>query len=208
LRIVCANKELVPGTTKTINTGAGTFTIPASGLPSAAASGNYFWNYTTKGQRPLEIVTAVLRDNNLNDTPLDFMTLQTYEMLPNKTMPTFLSDPTAIYYEPSIGSAVSTSSGVLYIDCGGAQDVTKHIHIVYLQAIQDFNNPLDNPEYPQEWYRALCWGLSKEICPMFNAPWTKEMNDNYSESVAMAREANAETTEFYFQPNSASPYSP
>lgn len=200
--------DIYSTTVATINSGAGTFTIPATGLPSAAASGNFLWNYTTKGQRPLQILTCLLRDTTWNDTPIDMMTLQTYELQPNKTMPTFLSDPTAIYYEPQTTGVPSTANGYLYLDCGGAQDVTKRLHITYLAPVMDFNNPADNPQYPQEWYRALCWGLAKEICPMFNAVWTKEMDGNYVESMAMAREANSETTEFYFMPNSGSPYSP
>jgi len=194
----------------TISTlGSSTVTMAAA-LPSGvtAASGAYVYNYTTKGQRPLEIVTAILRDSNNNDTPLNYLTLQAYENLPNKTAPTFLSDPTAIYYEPQIASTVASSNGQLYLDCGGAQDVTKQIHVVYLQAIQDFNNPLDNPEYPQEWYMALCWGLTKQIAPMFNLPFTPDMDKNYMEAVAMARQANTETTQVYFTPYSASPYEP
>ena len=84
----------------------------------------------------------------------------------------------------------------------------KHIHIVGFNPIMDFNNPTDNPEYPAEWYMALCWGLSKQIAPRFNVPFTPDMDKNYMEAVAMARQANAETTQVYFMPSSASPYQP
>jgi hypothetical protein len=198
--------DIYSTTVSTINVGAGTFTIPATGLPSAAAANNYLWNYTTKGQTPLEISTCLLRDTNYVDTPIDYMTVETYEALPSKLQPGFVSDPTSIYYEPQLVSGVR--SGQLWVDCAGAQDVTKRLHIVCLRPIQDFNNPLDTPEYPQEWYDALCWGLSKRICPMFNAPWTKEMEDNHASAIAMARESNPERTEFYFQPNAGSPYQP
>jgi hypothetical protein len=170
-----------------------------SPLPSQASLGNVVYNYTTKGQRPLEIQTCVLRDVNTCDTPIDFMTLQTYEALPTKTQPLYVSDPTAIYYEAQLGN------GQLYIDCGGAQDVTKHLHIVSLRPTQDFNNPLDNPDYPVEWFDALCWGLAKRIAPMYNAVWTKEMEDNHDNCIAMAREGNAETTEMYFKCNEGFP---
>ena len=93
----------------------------------------------------------------------------------------------------------------MYIDCGGAGDVTKHLHIVYLQPIMDFNNPLDNPEYPAEWFNALAWGLSRQICPMFNAPWTDLMEANYKEVIAYAKEANPDTTELYFRCNMDNP---
>ena len=184
--------DIYSTTISTVNAGAGTITIPGPGLPSAAASNNYVWNYTTKGQRPLEIQTAILRDAQYTDTPLDYMTLQTYEALPTKTQSGNLSDPTAIYYEQQL------TNGQLYIDCGGAQDVTKHIHIVGLRPVQDFNAALDNPDYPVEWFDALCWGLAIRIAPMFNAIWTPEMQLNYTSAIAIAGESNPETTEAYF----------
>jgi len=186
-------------TVSTINSGAGTFTIPGPGLPSAANANNYVWNYTTKGQRPLDIVTANLRDINNNDTPLTRMTVQDYEALPTKAMPTYISDPAAFYYETQL------PNGRLFLDVYGEQDVTKHLHFVYLRPVQDFSAPGDNPEFPQAWYLPLCWGLSKQIAPMFDAEWTHDMEDNLTTSLAIAREADSEVSSFYFQPN-AVPY--
>lgn len=194
--------DIYSTTITSVNAGAGTLVIPAPGLPSAAGANAYLWNYTTKGQRPLAIVTCILRDIQQNDTPLDPMTVQDYEVLPTKTAPSFVSDPSAFYYESQL------TNGQIYFDMAGAQDVTKHIHLVYVRPVMDFNNPGDNPEYPQQWYRALCWGLSREIAGMFDAEWSNDMNLNYMESVAMAREADSEVTSFYFQPNAGSPYMP
>lgn len=179
----------------------------AASLPQNVNTGAYVWNYSVTGQRPLQLdfrtATAVLRDINNNDTPLNFLTLQEYESLPNKAMPTFVSDPTALYYESQFGGGlyqpVNTGGGVLYLDAF-PQDITKHLHIVYLRPIMDLINSSDNPEYPQQWYRALCWGLAKEIGPMFDAEWTKDMEDNLMESLSMAREQDSETSSLYFQP--------
>jgi hypothetical protein len=204
------NLDIFWTTISSINTGAKTFTIPSPGIPNSANGNAYVWNYTTKAQRPLEIVTCILRDINNNDTPLNRMTLQDYEILPSKTQTTFTSDPTAFYYESQFTNGLSAinGNGQLYIDVGGAQDVTKHLHLVYLRPVMDFNNPGDNPEYPQQWYRPLCWGLAREICGMFDAIWTPDMDQNYREAMAMAREADTETTSFYFQPYAESPFSP
>jgi hypothetical protein len=178
-------------------------------LTGAALANAYVFNYTTKAQRPLAIVTCILRDINNNDTPMNVMTLQDYEILPTKTMASFQSDPTAYYYESHFVTGTSNQGpGQLYLDVGGAQDVTKHLHIVYMRPIMDFNNPGDNPEYPQQWYRALCWGLAREISGMFDAVWTQDMDLNYREAVAMAREADSETTSMYFQVNAGDPFSP
>ena len=197
--------DIFTSTILSVDSVGGSITI-ATAIPSSAASGNYVYNYTVKAQRPLELVTAVLRDSNLIDTPLDYMTVQTYENLPSKASSQYVSDPTAIYYEAQIGnSGPSASNGALYLDVGGAQDVTKQIHLVYLRPVQDFNAPLDNPEYPQEWYNALCWGLSKQIAPMFNAVWSQTMEMIYTETITYARQSNPETTEVYFLSNAGNP---
>jgi hypothetical protein len=198
--VVClTNGNTYFTTVNTINTGAGTFTIPAPGLPSAAFSGTYVFNYTTQQQRPIQVLTAVLRDVYATDIPLNIMTLQDYEVLPTKTQLTSPADPTAIYYESQFANVLNVNGpGQLYTDCGAAQDTTKHIHLVFLRPIMDFNNPGDNPEYPQQWYRPLCWGLSREICGMFDADWTKDMDLNYHEAMAMARQGDPETTSLFF----------
>lgn len=181
---------------------AGVSVTIANALTTAASGGATVYNYTTKQQRPLNILTSILRDANSNDTPQNVMTLEDYELLPSKVQPGFLSDPTAFYYESQL------TNGQYYIDCYGAQDVTKHLHIVFLRPIQDFDNVTDNPEYPQQWYRALCWGLSKDVTGMFSVQWTDQMEGNFLDAMAMAKEADAEVTSFYFQPYAGSPYEP
>ena len=189
-----------------INSVGGTLTIPAPGLPASANSNAYVWNYTRKGVRPLAIVSVVLRDIYANDTPIDLMTVERYEALPTKVAPTNIADPTAILYESDY--AQQAPNGVLYLDCGGAQDVTKHLHITYIAPVQDFNNPGDAPDYPQNWFRALVWGMGKEIAPMFKCVWDLTMEQNLESSLAIARQGDPATTEVYFQPNADMPYGP
>lgn len=202
--------DIFSSTILSINAGAGTVTMN-NPLPTGvtASTNATVWNYTVKGQRPLQILTAILRDSQNNDIPLNVMTLEDYENLPTKTMPTYLGDPTAVYYESQIGSQqyspIITGSGVLYTDVGGAQDITKQIHCVYLRPVMDLVNASDNPEYPQQWYRALCWGLTREICPMFDGEWTTDMKENMEEALAMARQADPATTSLHFEPYSDQP---
>lgn len=195
--------------TAVANVASNNVTLTAT-LPVASSAGSFVYSYTTTAQRPLAIVTCVLRDSFGQDIPLNKMTLEDYEMLPNKAQPTYQSDPTAFYYESQFTNLAGTSNqggGQIFLDIGGAQDITKYLHVVYMRPIMDMNNPGDNPEYPQQWYRALCWGLSKEICGMFDATWTKDMEDNKAEAIAFAKEADAETTSIYFQPYASDPWS-
>jgi hypothetical protein len=186
--------DIFSTTVSTVSLNAGTFTIPATGLPSAAASGNYVFNYTTKGQRPEVIEAVVLRDNSGSDVPMRLWTLQDYEYQASKQQPQNTSDPSAIYYESQL------NSGVLYLDCVGAQDTSKRLHIDFFEPVQDFVNTTDSPDYPQRWYLALSWGLTKQIGPMFNLPFTKDMEDNLRDALAIARELDSDNTNIFFQP--------
>jgi hypothetical protein len=177
--------------------GVGNVTIPAPGLPAAAAAGAQIFNYTVKAQRPVSIETALLRDINGTDTPLTDMTLPVYEALPTKVQPGFVQDPTAIYYEPRTANL----GGRLYIDCAGAQDVTKVIHLVYLRQAQDFVNPGDLPDFPQEYYNLLCWDLTFAIHPMFDCDWTQGMQAQYARAITPAREQTPSREAAYFQPD-------
>jgi len=164
-------------------------------LPSQSASGSQVYCYQTIAQQPLSIETAVLRDNYNQDTPLRFMrTVQDYANLPSKVDLQNISDPTAIYYEFQI-----TNSN-LYTDCGAAQDVRKYIAMSYMEPVQDMVNPADNFEYSQECFLAISWGLSRQIAPMYNMPWTQVMESNYTAATMIAGHKDAEINTMYFQP--------
>lgn len=165
-----------------------------SPLPVGALIGGQVFAYQTTAQQALFIETASLRDQNLVDTPIKILTVQDYDMLSNKSDPTNLQDPTAIYYETQLGNSY------LYTDAGAAQDVTKHLVLTYMEPVQDFTTALDNPYYPQEWYLTLCWGLSKQICPQYNRVWTPLMEENFITSLKMSQQKDAERSSLYFQP--------
>jgi hypothetical protein len=163
-------------------------------LPVSVPVGAVVYDYTTNAQIPVAIETAVLRDSSNEDTILRLMNIEDYQSLPSKTDPTNISDPTAIYVERQLNYSY------VFTDCAAANDVTKYLVIEYMEPIQDFNNPLDTPEYPQEWYLALTWGLTRQIAPMFGVNWTQTMQANLTEAVAIARNLNPDTTSIYFQP--------
>lgn len=151
--------------------------------------------YAVTAQQPLKIETASLRDIDLNDVPVRIITtIQDYDLLPQKANPRNISDPTAIYYEFQLGNSS------LFTDVGASADVTKHLVMSYLEPIQDFNNPLDNPEYPAEYQLALEWLLSEQVAPMFMKVWTPSMEKLKDEAVAIAFHKLPETTTMYFRP--------
>jgi hypothetical protein len=184
-------------TISSMNVGLLQVTIPSPGLPAAAGKNAEVVNYTLKGERPVELLTSLLRDSNGTDTPMTRMTVEVYEALPTKTQPGNTQDPTAFYFEPRRSP---TPHSRYYIDCAGAQDVTKYQHIVYLREAQNFDNPGDAPEFPQEWFGHLCWTLSLMSHSMFDVEWTATMQQAFLQATVPAREANASTTSAYFLP--------
>jgi hypothetical protein len=180
-----------------------TVTIAAPGLPTGGAPfGAFIWNYTVKGIRPLRLISAVLRDQYQNDTPLRTMTVERYESLPTKTSPNSVGDPTAVFYEARYKQ--QSPNGQIYLDVGCPADITKHIHCVYLAPIEDFVNPGDAPDYPQEWFRPLVLGTGRDIAGMFDCSW--DLGDSLTEAIAIARQGNPATTDAYFQVNGDDPY--
>jgi hypothetical protein len=160
----------------------------------SAASGNYVFNYTTKAGRPDNLEAVVLRDVDGSDVQMRFMTMQEYMALPDKANTDTSGDPSAVYYEPQL------TNGVLYLDVAGVADVTKKLHAVWLEPIEDMTAAADELDMPQVWYLPVVLGLSKLIAPMFGAVWTQEMEANYTMALVGARSAYPETETRYFEP--------
>lgn len=174
---------------------ASTTVTLTSNLSGAVSANAVVYSYVTTAQQPVAIETAFLRNSFGSDSSLHIMrSIQEYDALPTKNDSSFVADPTAIYYEFQLGS------GHLYTDVAAADDLTKHIGMSYLEAVQDFVNPADTPEYPQEWYLALSWGLAKQIAPMYGANWTQLMQSNHDVALGIAQQKEPETVVMYFQP--------
>lgn len=176
----------------TISSGGGTasLTLPANSL-GAANNGARVFTYTSKARRPLQLLSAVLRDVNTKDQFLYVdRTRQDYEALPDKTAD---STPTWLAYEATL------TNGTIYLDCE-PNDVTKVVRVVFLGAIEDFDALADTPDYPQEWYRALVAQLAIDICPMFGKPVTQELKMARDEALGVAQNTDPETSDLYFEP--------
>lgn len=191
IAIALASGAMFYTTIVSVLSGVVTLTAP---LPSAASAGAAVYCYQSTAQNPTALETALLRDGDYSDTPLRLMTVQTYDQLPNKADPYNIGDPTALLYEEGV------STTAIRLDVGRAQDLSKYLVLTYMEPVQDFVNPLDTPYYPQQWYLALCWGLSEQVSPMFGANWTDKMENLKNIALQIARNHSAENTEIYFQP--------
>ena len=180
--------------TTVVGTPVGNTVVIATALPLLGAITAQVFNYSVRAQPPIVVEWVLLRDNTNSDTPIKELNFYDYAQLPNKTDPTNASDPMMVYIENQIGYST------LYTDVGASSDVTKHIVIGYMEAIQDLSgNPAETVEYPQEYYRAICWLLTREICPMFSADWTQLMQMLCTEALQIATAKDEDTSTLSFQ---------
>lgn len=161
-----------------------------TGLASGASANAKVYAYTTKINRPIQVLTAVLRNSENTDSPLTFITLEEYEALTNKRSD---GTPTRILVEGQLTNIK------LYTDYE-PDDVTKQIRFTYLSPIEDFDAATDTPDYPQSWYRALYKNLAIEIAPMFSRQVNPLLTTQAAESLAIAKNEYPEETVMYFQP--------
>ena len=146
--------ELTGGTrqwTTIVSVDSSTQVTITTALTGAAAAGNSVVTYTTKVDRPLEILTATWQ--NINDDieiQLTQLLFEEYWLLPDK-----LTDgsPTAYMYNPQIGI------GKLYL-WPRPDNVDYIVNFTFYESIEDFDSQSDDPDLPQEWTLALIFNLA------------------------------------------------
>jgi hypothetical protein len=175
------------------STGAGPTVVVDDALSVGAASGAYVYWYTSKAQRFPVCEASVLRNSDIVDVGLPVYTdVRQYEQgISNKTQQ---GDPINLLIEPiRLNTRVTTD----YYP----QDVTKQLRLTVLYPSEDYDLSTDDIAFPQEWFAALEWELARRSCPKFGAVWTPEMQINYQDATAIARQLNPDNVSAHFQPN-------
>jgi hypothetical protein len=170
-------------------------TITAA-LTSQASAGNRVFVYATtaQGRRPLDIATAVLRDTDGNDFPLDSMDLDDYESITKKSQE---STPGRFYYQPTL------TDGTIHFDCA-ANDVTKVVRMRIRSPFEDFDAAANDLDFDPIWIKPLVYSLELESCLRFGKQARMaEIKALRDESLAIARNQNPETCNAYFMPGEA-----
>jgi hypothetical protein len=175
--------------TTVVSTASGSVTV-TDALTSAADAGNRVFAYTTKMRRPLEILTALIRDTDDQDSPIYEMDVYEYESIADKESE---GTPSKHYYEAQL------TNGVLYLN-RTPDDVTKVIRLVYLSPLEDLDATTDDIDCPQIWFKPIQAQLSIDLCPTFNRPITDALKLMRDEAMLIAKNADPETTTISFQP--------
>jgi hypothetical protein len=160
-------------------------------ITGVASSGKSVYAYTSKGRRPLQFISLLLSNSRNNEIPLIGITAKDYESITRKVN---VGQPQNYYYESQL------TNGTLYLDCYPV-DTSWRLKGVYLSPIEDFDAATDTPDFPQQWYRPLHYGLAVDIYGTARqGEPTKRLIGLRDESIAMARNQDAEVFNEYFQP--------
>lgn len=114
--------------------------------------------------KPLKIIQAFNRNTSTNiDIPMRIVTRQEYNMLGNKSVS---GNPIQLYYSPQ------RVYGDLYVfpTPTSVEAASNVIVINYQRPFEDFDTGTDEPDFPQEWFDALSYGLACRLAPTYGIP--------------------------------------
>lgn len=116
--------------------------------------------------KPLKIYEAFNRSSTSNvDIPMRPLTKQEYNLLGNKSSS---GNPIQFYYDPQ---RVSGTLSVFPVPTT-IEAAANTIVITYQRPFEDFDSATDEPDFPQEWFDALSYGLACRLAPEYGIPPT------------------------------------
>lgn len=111
--------------------------------------------------KPLKVIQAYNHNLTSNvDVPMRIITRQEYNILGNKTSS---GNPIQVYYEPL------NEYGILHVFPvpSTVEQSANVITIYYQRPFEDFDVSTDTPDFPQEWYDAITYGLATRLAPEY-----------------------------------------
>jgi hypothetical protein len=120
--------------------------------------------YTVSNPKPLKVLQAWNHNTTSNvDIPMRIITQAEYNVLGNKTS---AGNPIQVYYDPrrDIGEMH------LFPVPTTVEQSANAIKYVCQIPFEDFDASTDNPDFPQEWYDAITYGLATRLAPEYGVP--------------------------------------
>jgi len=123
-------------------------------LPMVAAQSAYPVGPASGHPRPLRVTDAFLRTTaSGTDVQLTVTSRYDYDTLGLKSAEGI---PNQLFYDPQLVNGIVT----LY---NTPIDASTVLHLIIQRQVQDFNLAVDNPDFPEEAFQMLKWGLADEI---------------------------------------------
>lgn len=121
-------------------------------LTGNVADDTLVFSYTTKMQRPLQVISVRWQDKNYtSEIPLDMVRHEEYFEIPDKTTDGASS---LFYYDKQL------DNGVIYL-WARPDNVDYIFNLTYYEQLEDMDAATDNFDFPQEWTLGLMYNLAE-----------------------------------------------
>ena len=164
----------------TVSSKTATTATIAAALPSAAASGSRVFNYTTKIERPVQVVDARRYSvANATTTPITLLSTQEYRALPNRAASGSVNQ---MQYDRQL------SLGKFHLWTVPAT-MSELVEFTWWRPFEVFTAASNNPDLPEEWFNTIMWNLAFEMMGRFPvAPDRRRLIAAKAESTLMDME--------------------
>lgn len=166
------------------------------GLTWATAVDSEVRYFTSKVEKPLKIRRAYLHDaTNGTDREVHIISREEYYNIGNKTQE---GEPNQIYVDP----LYDRTDVYVYPEPSNVDD---YLILICEYPFEDFDTGANTPDFPQEWYEAVTWGLAARLMYKYGATVTQDRRREIANiAQTMLYEAAAydrESTSYFMQPN-------
>jgi len=138
--------------------------VLTTGLPSAASVGNHVYNYTSKIDRPNELLEVYRREYDSSiDVPIIKLSRTEFFTLSDKNSS---GTPVNYYYDPQL-----TNTKLNVWQTANSSFASNSVfRLVIKKPFDDMDSAADDFEFPQEWYEAVSLGLGKRLAGSIGMP--------------------------------------
>jgi len=149
--------------------------------------------------KPLKVIQGFYRNNQSTppiDTPVMIVSKQEYNVLGSK-----FSTGTAntLFYD------TKALNGILYVyltpDLNAQTNI--ELHLVAQMPLNDLNNALDIPDFPNEWMNCLMWNLADQLSLEYGVPMNtrQEINQRATAYRTQLSDWDVESSSTFFAPD-------
>jgi len=132
-------------------------------LTEGVDSGATVYYYTSKANRPMKVLEAYLVQNSSTtptDIPCEVVARKGYSELSQKSSSGLVNQ---VYFDPQV------SSSSLHV-WPVTDNERNYLRLFLQRTLSDFDCLQNTPDYPQEWYMALSYGLAVLLAPKIGTP--------------------------------------
>lgn len=164
----------------------------ASGITSAASSGNRVFAYTTKLTQPTEISEARIRDTDNHDVPLvKASSMEEFQnSIDNKSDS---GEATDFFFLPQM------TNGNFYI-YPTADDVTQRVFMTIRRVIEDFDAVANDADFPPQVTEAIVWNVAVRVAPEYGREPTPFMVQMAADSYRIIKNAYGKKADMQLRP--------